>query len=113
MSRRASGLKAWLIQRFSAAYMAVFLLYCLIRFWNAPLSDYQSWHDWVAHPLVNLFIGLFVLSVLLHAWVGIRDVIMDYVQPILFRVTLLALIALILTGSGLWSLRMLFVTVAW
>lgn len=112
MSRRAHGLRAWLIQRFSAVYMALFLLFILARFWAAPVQDHVEWHNWMRDPIINLSVGLFILAVLIHAWVGIRDVIMDYVKPIFLRVTLLAAIALMLVGTGLWSLRVLFVLVA-
>jgi len=109
VSRRAHGLRAWLLQRFTAVYMAGFILFALARAWQAPLVTHAEWKDWVADPFVNLSIGLFVLALLLHAWVGIRDVIMDYVRHTGLRVSLLALVALTLAGSGLWLLRVLFV----
>ncbi len=112
MSRRAHGLRAWLIQRFSAVYVALFLLFLVTRFWNAPVQDHLEWHSWMRDPIINLSMGLFILAILIHAWVGIRDVIMDYVKPTMIRVTLMAVIALVLIGTGLWSLRVLFVLVA-
>lgn len=112
MSRQAHGLRAWLLQRFSAVYMAVFLPYVLVRWLAAPAREFADWRGWLADPLVNLACGLFLLSVLLHAWVGIRDVVMDYVRHTGLRVTLFAAAALTLAGCGLWMLQVLFRAVA-
>ena len=111
MSRQAHGLRAWLLQRFSAVYLVVFLVYLGLHFSAAPELDYVAWRSWLADPLVNLTTGLFVLSIVVHAWVGIRDVIMDYVIHSGLRVALFAIVALILAGCGLWSLRLLFLAV--
>lgn len=109
MSRRAHGLRAWLLQRLTAVYLGLFLVFVTLRFWFHPIPDYPAWHDWLADPLINLATGLFVLSLLIHAWVGVRDVVMDYVRHTGLRVALLALIVLTLAGTGLWVLRVLFV----
>lgn len=112
MSRQAHGLRAWLLQRFTALYLLLFLLYLAVHFGRAPVTDFGAWRAWLADPLVNLATGLFVLSLLIHAWVGIRDVIMDYVAHTGLRVSLFAAVALMLAGCGLWVLRVLFVAVA-
>jgi succinate dehydrogenase / fumarate reductase, membrane anchor subunit len=111
VSRQAHGLRAWLLQRFSAVYLLLFIGYLLVHFTRVPPLDFRGWQAWLADPLVNLATGLFVLSTLVHAWVGIRDVIMDYVSQAGLRVALFAVVALTLAGCGLWSLRLLFVAV--
>lgn len=111
MSRQAHGLRAWLLQRFTALYIVLFLAYLLQRFYTYPVQDFGAWQTWITDPLVNLTTGLFILSILMHAWVGIRDVIMDYVQHTGLRVAMFAAVALTLIGCGLWSLRVLFIAV--
>ncbi|MBI5041666.1 MAG: succinate dehydrogenase, hydrophobic membrane anchor protein [Gammaproteobacteria bacterium] len=111
MSRQAHGLRAWVLQRFSAVYLLLFLVYLGVHFSRVPVADFTQWHAWFAAPLVNLATGLFILSLLIHAWVGIRDVIMDYVTHTGVRVALFAAVMLTLAGCGLWSLRVLFLTV--
>jgi succinate dehydrogenase / fumarate reductase membrane anchor subunit len=101
------GLKAWLVQRLTAVYLAIFVVFATIKFiWFAP-QDYQQWIGWVGHPFVNAALALFILSLLLHAWVGLRDVIMDYVKSASLRVSLFAVLIILLSGFGLWSLRLL------
>ena len=106
--RGANGLRPWLLQRLSAAYLAGFLVFALFLLAAGPAPGYRAWHDWVAGPLVNTALALFFLALVIHAWVGARDVILDYVGPLFLRVALLVLMALMLLGSLLWSLRVLF-----
>ena len=102
-----SGLRAWLLQRLSALYMGVYLLsffaYMLI---NAP-ADYQTWRQTLAEPWVALAMMLFFAAMLAHAWVGIRDVIIDYVHCPSLRLGLFSLTGLALLACGLWVLDIL------
>ncbi|MEA3277663.1 MAG: succinate dehydrogenase, hydrophobic membrane anchor protein [Pseudomonadota bacterium] len=107
MSRKASGLKAWVVQRATAIYLALFSLYLVLHFLFAPPADYEAWRGWVTRPWVSLGLLIFVPSLLAHAWVGIRDVLLDYVRPIGLRVTILTLFAFVFIASGLWALQAL------
>jgi succinate dehydrogenase / fumarate reductase membrane anchor subunit len=109
VSRVASGLKAWVVQRTTAVYLAVFATYLVLHFLVAPPSDYDAWRQWVARPLVSVGFLLFLPALLAHAWVGIRDVLIDYVKPIGLRVLLLSLFAFVFLACGLWALQALFV----
>ena len=105
----ASGLRSWMIQRLSAVYLALFLPAALIAIWLHTPRSYHEWHDWIAHPLVNVAMGLFFFSLLLHAWVGIRDVILDYVKPFSLRLAVLVVIGFTWLAMALWVLRSLMI----
>ena len=62
---------------------------------------------WLGGPVVSVAMLLFIVSVLMHAWIGVRDVLIDYVHPIAIRATLLGVIALSLVALGLWSAQAL------
>ena len=103
MSRKASGLKAWVLQRATAIYIGLFALYLLmVMLFSAP-ADYAAWRDWFATPAMGIATLVFVVAILLHAWVGIRDVVIDYVWNTPARVTVLAAVALALVACGLWA----------
>ena len=105
MSRHASGLKAWVVQRVSAIYLGLFLTYLVLHFGlNAP-TNHGELVAWAASPLVAIGLLLFVPLVLAHAWIGVRDVLIDYVHPLAARLLLLSLFALCLLASGLWALK--------
>jgi len=102
-----SGLHAWVLQRFSAVYLALFTVYAFISFITRGASDYNAWLVWVSHPVNQVVIGLFVLCLLMHAWVGARDIILDYVKPFSFRMLKLAGLAFFLIALGLWAFKIL------
>jgi len=101
---RHSGLRPWLLQRLSAVYLAAFTVYLLIHFSLRPSADYQAWKQWLASPAVSIGAALFFLALLLHVWVGLRDILMDYVQPVALRLFGSAALALGLGACGLWAL---------
>lgn len=105
MSRQASGLKAWVVQRVSAVYLGLFLAYLLGHFTLSPPVDHEALRAWVASPLVALGLLVFVPVLLAHSWIGIRDVLIDYVHPLGARVLLLSLFAFVFLASGLWALK--------
>jgi len=102
------GLRPWIIQRVSAVFIGVFLLYIFaVLLIDNPLNS-SDWAAWVAIPYNNIFIGLFLVAVLWHAWIGIRDIILDYVPNVVGRLLGLTLVGCTLTGSGLWGFKALF-----
>jgi len=106
--RASSGLGAWTLQRLSAIYMVLFVFYVLAQYLTGADISYRSWVNWLSHPFNNIVTGLFILSLLAHAWVGSRDIILDYVNPFYFRMIKLAATAFLLLAMGLWALNVLF-----
>jgi succinate dehydrogenase / fumarate reductase membrane anchor subunit len=107
MNRRSYGLRAWILQRLSAVYMAAYLLFFIFHVSTNPPHSYAIWHGWMAGPVISLATALFFIAILVHAWVGVRDVIMDYVNSAALRLGLLSLIGLVLLACGLWVVRIL------
>jgi len=107
VSRPTHGLRDWLLQRLTAVYLGGFLVFLLVHFLLQPQHSFQQWHDWVTHPVMLIAIALFIMAVLVHGWVGMRDVVLDYVHTISLRLTILSLTGLILISCGLWALRVL------
>lgn len=108
MRRAASGLRAWLVQRVTALYMLLFLVFLLTHFLLDRPTSYLAWHTWIASPVVSITALVFCAALLAHMWVGLRDVILDYVKPLAVRVGALALLALGLSGLGGWVMRILW-----
>ena len=85
--------------------MLLFIVFLLFHFPLDPPRSYQAWHGWMSNPAISIAAAVFFAGLLLHAWVGVRDVIMDYVHPLGFRVSMLALLARLLAlGLGVWDL---------
>ncbi len=106
------GLRPWLIQRVSAVYLAMFVVYIGVVVASVKDVSYQQWHEWLFHPFNIIACGLFVIALLLHAWIGMRDVVLDYVHNTFVRMIAFSLIMVVLMGSGLWAAKILLLTVA-
>ena len=107
MSRKVSGFKAWIVQRVSATYLGIYFIYILQHFIFTPPATHQDLAMWLASPVVIITMLLFFLALLLHAWIGLRDVVIDYVHSLGIRLTVLVLIAILLVGCGFSVFRTL------
>lgn len=111
MSRQAAGMRAWILQRITGAYIALFVVYLAAILLFAAPADHAAWSGWVASPGVTVTGMLFFIAVLLHAWVGVRDILIDYVHHAGLRLGAMTGVALILLGSGIWAAKILLLTV--
>lgn len=102
------GLRGWLVQRVSAAVMVIYTLLLLAIVLRAPELDYDSWQALFENQWMRLATLLFLLSMFLHAWVGMRDILMDYIHPTGARLALEILTVLALVFYALWSLEILW-----
>ncbi|OIQ92272.1 succinate dehydrogenase hydrophobic membrane anchor subunit [mine drainage metagenome] len=100
--RLLGGLRPWVIQRLSALFMLgcfAVLAACLAI--GPPLS-FAAWRAWMSEPVAKVAAFLLFSSLFLHAWIGLRDVLLDYVQPLALRALLFVAIALGLISLEGW-----------
>lgn len=105
------GLKDWLAQRITAVVMAICtLIFVALLLSGGPIT-YESWKALFSKGLMGLmpFLALlFVVSVLIHAWIGVRDILMDYIKPTALRLALEVVAILWLVGCAGWAVRILW-----
>jgi len=102
-----SGMGAWLWQRLTALYLGAYILVLLLALVFSGGPEALAWQAWMTHPLVLLATALFLGGWLLHAWIGLRDVIVDYIHPFAARLVVLAAVALFLLACGVWGIYIL------
>ncbi|OGS82807.1 MAG: succinate dehydrogenase, hydrophobic membrane anchor protein [Gallionellales bacterium GWA2_59_43] len=102
------GLRDWLVQRVTAVVMA---LYCVVLAgWllSQPYLNYDVWTALYSSQWMRIFTLLFLLSLFWHAWIGVRDVVMDYVKPAGVRLAIHVLVILALIVYSIWSVQILW-----
>jgi len=104
MSRKASGLKAWIIQRISSLLIAAGVLFFALKLLTSPPTGVLQWRAWLSMTGISIFVLLVLLALLWHAWIGLRDVFIDYVHDQGWRLALLSLLAIYLASCALWGL---------
>jgi succinate dehydrogenase / fumarate reductase membrane anchor subunit len=102
-----AGLGEWLWQRVTSIYMAGFVVYVITHLSLSPLPDQAAWKAWFALGSVRLAWALFILGMLIHAWIGMRSIFLDYLHPLWLRVSVSLLTVLGLASLGLWAARIL------
>jgi succinate dehydrogenase / fumarate reductase membrane anchor subunit len=102
------GLKDWLAQRVTAVVMVLYSLFMVGYLLLQPTLDFAAWQGLFHSQPVRLASLLFVLSLFLHAWVGMRDIFMDYVHPTLIRLALHVVVILALVVYAAWAVQILW-----
>ncbi len=102
-SSTRSGFVEWLVQRLSALYVAGFSIYLGAVLVFSPPADYQAWRAWLGAGSIRLGLALFVVLLLIHAWIGMRSIFIDYLHPLWLRLSALIVTATGLLALGIWA----------
>lgn len=108
MSWHAHGMRTWMLQRLTAVYILLYLLFFIITVYRQPLHDFSHWRTLFVSPFSNIATLVFFYSLLFHAWVGMRDILIDYVQVASIRYFFLLLITLGVIAMAIWVSMILF-----
>jgi succinate dehydrogenase / fumarate reductase membrane anchor subunit len=102
------GVGNFLLQRLTALILTVYTVVLALRVFAAGPLTYEVWAALFV-PLWMKVLTLVALAALLyHAWIGVRDIWMDYVKPVWVRLTLQTLTALWLLACAVWSVQVLW-----
>ena len=102
------GLREWLAQRLTALILMAFLLVVAVALALQGRHDYQGWAAVFAPQPMKLITALACASLCLHAWVGVRDIWLDYVHHTGLRLALLTLTILWLLYCLAWCVQILW-----
>ena len=102
------GLRDWLAQRITAAIMAVYAVIAVAVVLSGKPISYVVWKDLFAQGWMRVATLVFAVSFAWHAWVGVRDILMDYVKPDGLRLTLQVLTLLLIAGYLGWAIQILW-----
>jgi len=102
------GLRDWLAQRVTAVVMAVYSVVILVMLLRLPAFDYPNWKIMWSAPWLRYATLLFLLSLFVHAWIGMRNIFMDYIKHGGLRLMLYVLVILSLVAYGAWALQILW-----
>ena len=107
------GVMDFIIQRITAVIMAVYTLVLLIGILLMPAFTYESWHALFTFyvgvlPVGQILATLAFVALAWHAWIGVRDIWMDYVKPVGLRLLLQVLTILWLVGSVVYFAQILW-----
>lgn len=108
-----TGTGVWMVQRATALLLALALPVMGFKFLEALPLDFQAWQAWLSPVWVRVLLLLTAAVLALHAWVGMRDIFMDYLQCIAIRLLLLLGVMAVLISSVVWLAVILFGSSSW
>jgi len=101
-------LRDWFMQRLTAVVMALYSAIFLITLLVVPPVNYPVWRQMFLPPWMKLATLLFFVSLCLHAWIGMRNICMDYVKYRRTKQVLYALIIGVLVAYAVWTAKILW-----
>ncbi len=103
------GLRDWLAQRYTAVLMALFTVALLVQVLttSGPLG-YDTWSGIFAQQWMKTLTFSIIVAFAWHAWIGVRDIYMDYIQPVSIRLTLHTLTVLALVAYAGWVFELVW-----
>lgn len=103
------GLRDWLVQRVTASLMALFTVVLLLQVLttSGPIN-YEAWAGIFASQWMKFLTFGLIVSLAWHAWIGMRDIWMDYVKPVGLRLALHVFTIVWLVGCAGWAFSVLW-----
>jgi succinate dehydrogenase / fumarate reductase membrane anchor subunit len=102
------GWRDWLAQRVTAVILALFSALILGYVAVHGSLSYAQWQGLFASNLFRVLALLFLLSMVYHAWIGVRDVLMDYIKPAGVRLAMQVGVIVFLCACTIWSVTILW-----
>ena len=102
------GLRDWLSQRVTAVLMALFTLVMLAKVLLPGPLGYDKWAGIFAAQWMKVLSFVVFIALAWHAWVGMRDILMDYVKPVGMRLVLQVATLVWLLGCTGWAVQVLW-----
>ncbi len=102
------GLRDWLAQRVTAALMALFTLILIVQVLLPGEMGYDKWAGIFSAQWMRFLTFVTIVSMLYHVWVGMRDVLMDYVTSVAARLVLQVGTIVWLVGCAGWAIQVLW-----
>jgi len=103
------GMRDWLSQRVTATLMALFTVVLLVQVvWPGQPLGYDRWAGIFSSQWMKVLTFTVIVAMAWHAWVGVRDIWMDYVKPVGLRLALQVATMVWLVGCTGWAVQVLW-----
>ena len=110
LTNKYPGMRIWLSQRLTALVMVFYIVFLVIMLLVMQPAGFAAWHDFVSPICFRIATLIFFMSLFMHAWLGVTDVLKDYVFNKTLRgymqiiVDIMLLVYLIWVSIILWNI---------
>ncbi|GAB4222939.1 MAG: succinate dehydrogenase, hydrophobic membrane anchor protein [Gammaproteobacteria bacterium] len=103
-----NGVRNWVMQRASAIINAILAIFLIAYLICHPQLSYQQWHHLFTNPWMQILFVLALLSIVVHAWIGIWRVTTDYITCPMLRISSQLAIIIALWGCFIWGIKIVW-----
>ena len=102
LTKKYPGMRQWLTQRLTAVVMAVYIVVLIVYMIALQPNNHAALRAALSPWWFRIFTLLFFLSLCMHAWLGVRDVLKDYVFNQTLRGYMQAVVDVLLIAYAIW-----------
>ena len=102
-----NGLSDWILQRATALILVLYTLIFTVNVAVVDLNGFDSWKSLFEAVWMKALTIAAAISLTYHAWVGIRELWMDYIKPVRIKIGLQIFSIFWLLGCGIWIVTIL------
>jgi succinate dehydrogenase / fumarate reductase membrane anchor subunit len=102
------GLRDWLAQRVTAVVMVLYTVVLFAGVASIERMSYESWRALFSGMFMRYATFVFVVALTYHVWVGVRDIVMDYVWYPAPRLAIHVVVILLLVAYLGWAVHILW-----
>lgn len=108
MSLTGQGLRDWMVQRISSVILGIYILFLFGYLVFHPGLFFSDWYNLFQNTWMRVFSVLALLSLILHAWVGVWTIATDYLKITWLRFLFEAVVIIALLGYFIWGINILY-----
>ncbi|VFP83399.1 succinate dehydrogenase membrane anchor subunit [Candidatus Erwinia haradaeae] len=90
------GLHDWLLVRATAIMITLYVVYIVVMIMMSDTITYSVWHRFFQSSFTKVFTCLTLVSILIHGWIGMWQVLTDYIKLLAIRMLLQLAIIVVL-----------------
>jgi succinate dehydrogenase / fumarate reductase, membrane anchor subunit len=102
------GLRDWLAQRVTAVLIALFTIVLMAQVLFGAKLGYERWSAIFSSQWMKALTFVVIVAMLVHAWVGMRDIWMDYIKPVAVKLVLQVFTLVWLVACAGWAVQVLW-----
>ena len=108
LTNKYPGMRLWLSQRLTALVMAAYIALLAVFLLVFRPAGFAAWHAFISPIGFRLATLLFFICLFMHAWLGVADVLKDYVFNKTLRAYMQIAVDIALVGYLFWLMFILW-----
>ena len=108
LTKKYPGMRLWLSQRLTALVMASYIICLVILIAALQPNNHAAWRALFSPAWLRLATLVFFLCLLMHAWLGVADVLKDYVFNKTLRAYMQMAVDIVLVVYLFWLIFILW-----